>query len=708
MARTDAAGAVVSKYDKHKGLVHANDMAKSREGRDIAPLPPVEDPARRAAAADGLKIFCETYFPRAFYLGWSKDHLRLIADIERAVLHGGLKALAMPRGSGKTTICSVADMWAALNGHRQFPVIIGPTARHAREVFDSIRMSFETNDLLAADYPEVCYPIRCLEGISQRCHGQLFEDERTHIVWRGDMLRMATLPEDALVKAGVPLDHCGCGVVMASAGLTGRVRGTRLSLPSGEELRPDFALVDDPQTKKTAKSETENRTRESLISADVIGMAGPDKTLACLLTCTINYPGDMADRMLDRATHPDWQGERCKMMYAMPQNETLWNEYAQIRGDELRNGGSGSSSTAFYEMNRIALDQGADPAWTERFKDGEVSAVQHAMNIFYRDKYVFASEYQNEPLIENAGDYVEVTADKVASLLNRLPQGVAPKACEVITAHVDVQLNSLWWVVMAWESNATGYVLDYGCYPDQGRPWFTARDLTRTIPLAHPGTGEEGAIYAALKVQVTRLVTRAWGVDGGGELRMRQALVDQGFKADVVHRFIRESEHAGLIVPMRGVGITASSLPISDYDRKRGQRIGLHWYMPVVKGTRVIRHIEADVNFWKSWVHARLATAPGDAGSLTLWGEDYRRHELFASHLCSEYRVKTHGRGREVDEWKQPSGKPDNHWFDCVVGCAVAASMHGVGLPGTQDARDQRAPIRLSELQRRKRLEREQ
>ena len=40
-----------------------------------------------------------------------------------------------------------------------------------------------------------------------------------------------------------------------------------------------------------------------------------------------------------------------------------------------------------------------------------------------------------------------------------------------------------------------------------------------------------------------------------------------------------------------------------------------------------------------------------------------------ADHITSEYRVKTEGRGRTVDEWKLRPERGDNHWFDGLVGC---------------------------------------
>ena len=63
--------------------------------------------------------------------------------------------------------------------------------------------------------------------------------------------------------------------------------------------------------------------------------------------------------------------------------------------------------------------------------------------------------------------------------------------------------------------------------------------------------------------------------------------------------------------------------------------------------------------------------------------------------------MRTEARGRIVDEWKLRAGGPDNHWLDCLVGCAVAASIQGAVLPGTDvKAPSARRRIRLSELQR--------
>lgn len=107
------------------------------------------------------------------------------------------------------------------------------------------------------------------------------------------------------------------------------------------------------------------------------------------------------------------------------------------------------------------------------------------------------------------------------------------------------------------------------------------------------------------------------------------------------------------------------------------------------------------MNYWKTFVMARLAVHMGDPGCLSLYGKNPEAHQLFADHLTAEYSVKTEGRNRVVDEWKmRPDGR-DNHWLDGVVGCAVAAAVQGVTLPGTdQHAAPRGRRVRLSDVQR--------
>ena len=75
---------------------------------------------------------------------------------------------------------------------------------------------------------------------------------------------------------------------------------------------------------------------------------------------------------------------------------------------------------------------------------------------------------------------------------------------------------------------------------------------------------------------------------------------------------------------------------------------------------------------------------------------------LFSEHMTAEYRVKTEGRGRRVEEWKMRPEAKDNHWWDGIVGNAVAASMVGCVLAGTDQAvkKVAKPKVRLSDLRR--------
>jgi len=201
-------------------------------------------------------------------------------------------------------------------------------------------------------------------------------------------------------------------------------------------------------------------------------------------------------------------------------------------------------------------------------------------------------------------------------------------------------------------------------------------------------------------------LSRVYRREDGAEMRIDRCLIDAnwGQSSDVVYQFSRQNRFAGIVLPSHGKYVGASSIPFAEYKRKRGDRVGLHWRIPNVAGKRQVRHVLVDTNYWKSFVHARLAVSMGDPGCLSLFGRDETAHRLLADHLTAEYRVKAAAQGRVVDEWKLKAVRPDNHWLDCLVGCAVAASVQGAALLnlGEKTALGT-ARIKLSDLQKRKR-----
>jgi len=676
-------------YEDRRNAERDRQAEQSLAGRDIGPLPEVVNPDRKAACERNFQLFCESYFPETYALAWSPDHLKVIEKIETAVLRGGLFALALPRGSGKTTITESAALWSMLYGHREFVVLIGATESAALELLDSLKTELEVNERLAEDFPEVCYPVAQLEGIANRCAGQLYKGERTRITWTSNEIVLPTVEGS---KAS--------GIIVRVAGITGRIRGMKFKRSDGRSVRPSLVIIDDPQTSESAGSLEQTRKRVRVLAGDILGLAGPGQKISGIMPCTIIRPGDMADIILNRNTHPDWNGEKTKMVYKFPTNMKLWEEYAEIRAEALRTEGNFRKATEFYLANREAMDAGAEVSWEARFNHDEVSALQHAMNLKFQDEAAFMSEYQNDPFPDDTADDSLLSVDGICAKINGLARRRIPLKCDRLTMFIDVQKALLFYAVIAWAEDFTGAIIDYGSWPDQHRHEYSLADANPSIQTLFPKAGFEGALYAALSALTDECLGREWEREDGAVLKIERALVDAnwGQSTDVVYQFCRQSSHAGVILPSHGRYVGASSKPMTEYRKQQGDRLGFNWMIPNVAGKRAIRHVIYDTNYWKSFIHARLAVPVGDKGSLTLYGRIPGAHQLFAEHLTAEYRVKTQGRGRTVDEWKLKPQSHDNHFLDCVAGCAVCGSMLGASLPETLPAKPDRKPmIRLSD-----------
>lgn len=655
--------------------------------REIGEIPAVADQERRDRCRLDLRLFCETYLSRVFYLPWSKDHQRIVAAVQSTVLNGGQQAMAMPRGFGKTAISEGGTLWSMMYGHRHFIVVVGPDIKHAEARAASFRVELESNDLFLVDFPEVCYPIRRLEGITQR-----------RLLYRGRQIKME-LTEDRIVLPSIP-GAASAGTIVATAGITGQIRGLQYKREDGSAARPDLVIIDDPQTEESANSPSQCDFRERTINGAILGLGGPDRRLAAIMPCTVIVQGDLTDRILDRERNPQWRGERTKLIYQFPTNEDLWRRYADMRRDGMRLTGDGRSATEFYAANRAAMDEGAIVAWPEfRYAD-EASALQAAMNIkIDRHDRAFFAEYQNEPLPEDRGATEQLDAAALVRRINGRPRGVVPGEATHLTAFVDIQSRVLYWMVCAWQDDFTGYVVDYGTEPKQPDRYFDAATVRRTLAMMAPKSGMEGAIYAGLERFAASHLATEWKTEGGASVRIERCLVDAnwGPSTDTTYLWAKQTPHAAVVLPSHGHYVGASSAPFATIKQRPGDRVGLDWKIPLVHQKRQIRHVTFDTNSWKSFVRARLHAAIGDPASITLFGRDEDAHRLLADHFTAEYSIQTVGRGRVVDEWKETKGR-DNHWWDCIVGNAVAASIQGVRLGTVEAPRAPKKRVRWSEL----------
>ncbi len=675
-------------YSRHRDRMGEAQREQSKAARDIGPLPQVRNPERRAKATKSLKAFCETYFPERFHLEWSADHLKVLERMEAVIRVGGLFAMACPRGFGKTTVVEVAVLLAMVLGLRSYIVIIGSDEGAAEEILESIKTEIENNDLLAEDFPEVCYPVRRLEMINQRAKGQTLDGEHTRMIWKEKLIVLPTV-RGSLAS--------GCRVQVA--GLEGRIRGMKFTRSDGKVVRPDLVIPDDPQTDESANSPTQTEKRERLISGAVLGLAGPGKKIAGFMPCTVIRRDDLADRILDRKRHPSWQGERMQMVYRWPSSEEakkLWEQYTTLRRESIGQGGKGEEANRLYVKNRKVMDDGALVAWEANRLDDEISGLQHAMNIRCdRGDRAFFAEFQNEPLPDQDTPTDELKADAILSKLNGMRRAEIPLEASTLTSFIDVQGKMLVWVAVAWEDNFTGYVVDYGTFPDQKSTEWT-RDPKYPLSKAFPKAGEEAQLVQGLHALCRSLLTREFHRADGSTMRVQRCLIDaSGSKSEIVKPFCRTSEWGNAVMPSHGRYVGPNQRQFSEYVKKRGEKVGLRWRVPVTTGKSGVRHVLFDSNWWKSFVHTRFRTELGDPGCVSLWGRTRDIHQMFAQHILAERPSVQESRGVSVEVWNELPGR-ENDLFDCMVGAAVAASMLGVRAPGLEEATSRRGRRRVT------------
>ncbi len=663
------------KYAKRKERERARQAKQSADGRDLKGIPAIgTHKAVRRKCDASLKYFCLEVFSEKFTKEFSPDHEKAIAKIEASVIDGLLFALSMPRGSGKTTLIVCAVIWAIVTGRRRYVALIGPTATHAKKMLRTIKIEMECNDRLFELYPGACYPVRRLEGIANRCRGQTIGGKRTHIEWTKTTVVLATIPNAA----------CS-GAIIEIAGMTGSIRGMQHTAPTGETLRPDLVIVDDPQTKRSAKSETQCNDRIETIQGDILGLAGPGEPIAGFMLCTVIRKNDVADQLLDcdPDKHPEWQGERFQLVYAWPTNETLWDEYATIRAEELACGRGIAGATDFYRRHRKKMDRGSKVGWEARHKPDELSAIQHAFNLLLQDEDAFWCEYQNEPRDPDE-DAELLTVDQLMKKHSGYERGIVPPDADTLTAFIDVQGKCFYWCVVAWKTeDFTGWVVDYGAWPEQGITYFTLASIRKTLAKKYPRAGLEGRIKAGLVDLVDHLAGREFKTPDNNVHRIRRIGIDAawGPSTRIVQEVSRTHDHAALLMPCFGRGIKPNHAPMESWKGVPGERRGLKLLVRPTKGGG--RHLLSDVNFYKTFVHNRFSTSDGDRGSMYLPKPRRRmktEHKMPAEHLRAETRKHVIGDQCRGDVWDQPSNKPDNHLFDCIVHCAVMASLEGVKL----------------------------
>lgn len=597
----------------------------------------------------------------------------MIKAIVHVATYGGDQAIAGERGLGKTSIAQRVVLMLMIWGRVRFPIFISKNGPEARGSLEEVKDELENNDTLADDYPEVCAPIRALEGAPQRASQQTVNGQRTRIRWKEDYIIFPTVKGSR-----------ASGVILVARGIDGSIRGMKK-----RSIRPDVVIIDDPDSEESAESASETDKRTRTIDRAVAGLAGPGKRIARVMLCSCMNRRCVAYTFTDPQQKPSWNGKRYRMLITPPAAEEHWERYILLRQQGQQNGDdpTGRAATAYYKANLRAMNRGAKVSDDERFvseagPDGEpieISALQHCYNIIAdRGMENFLTECQNDPPEEIMPETSGITPTLVQTRLSRTDKGVVPDGTMALTAGVDVGRYGLHWMVIAWRDEAVGTIIDHGV-EDVHSPKMQ-RDQGRKRGEEFKEQGVQHAILQALRSLRLMWITDSYcGLDDT-PMSIWPIGVDYGYYSDAVMAFVREvggDPWRAMKGHGTGKGLAAFRQirkPSADIPRRH---IGDQWYATREPMHQLLYHTHTD--YWKRWVHDRFGTKPGDPGSMTLFGDEARIHITVSHHLTAEQEETKFIPGvGSVTKWIPI--RANNHWFDACYMACVAANMAGVKL----------------------------
>lgn len=648
---------------------------------------------RRLEAADSFKFFCETYGSEAFGLEWSPAHLEVIEKIEQSTLNSGSFALALPRGSGKSTLCHWAMIWSLLNGHVEYSLYIAADKGASSTRLASIKTTLRFNDELAKDYPEIILPIRFCSGEARKAGGQRFHGTTTELRWGSDKLIFPTLENyeaHAPWYSQVKPNFTG---ILDFASMESGLRGKAVERPDGRVIRPQLCVVDDPQTRESAASPAQVEKRLSILAGDIGFLGSPERPCGVLVPTTIVYEDDLSDQLMNHEKMPQYKGVRFGALDKMPWEEAdtpeiekkitdFWeNEYREVRRFDLLDGTDHANK--LYEDNRWA-DGNTTALWEARKNKDEVSAIQNCMNLYLKDAPAFFAEFMNQPAPLNQGMKPKLKPEDIIARQIEVPRNVVPAGMDFITVFADISLRCLWYSVVAFEkSTYRAHVLNAGVWPDQNKSYVNLSGVKKTIHARNPDLEYSAALIEGLNDFVNEVLEVDYKDEGGRSIPVEAIGIDSGWgqEHDTVLQFCKRHAQSRMLYAMKGWGSTPLKKPLVDPEKKPDVPASLVGQWKMMPNRYGCTSIISDSNLWKSRVDNALRTPPSSRSALTIYGgrENGRlpNIQMLAEQMTAEEGILVEGAGRQIEQWKVVHVGRDNHLFDSTVGCYILASIRG-------------------------------
>lgn len=631
---------------------------RSRRRRiNIPELTTAQWRARRRLECGPVETWLKHYWPGVYTRPFGEPHRKILAAIDHAIDHDQNFVVAMPRGWGKTSTALGGIIKALVDGRCRFPLFVSKTGTQATELLTDAH-KFILSERFARDYPEITFPFSASTSPQSFVYqhdgktGEPVSAARTR-----EYLRLPDLP---IRVEGNDKPNPARGAYLWGTGITGDgIRGAHVMTAAGEWLRPDVAMVDDPETADSARSVSQCETRRDLIVKDIAGCGAQGKSIPIIVSTTIQRRGSVGDQLLDQSAHPDYHGLKVPAVATMPTNLSLWEgEYDAERIAGIMDQDGGVRAARFYRQHRKQLDAGCELNWSGfEASRGVESHIQSAMDFYLSNPAAFFSEWQQEPQDTVSALYRVDETSVMASAMEREPGKVPDEAMNTVVG-IDINDYALSWAVAYCDETRSVGVTDYGQFPGGSDLWNHRMSVSRAVAVAQGLT----ALCSTLAKSYTLDMIV---IDGNGEV------------GNVAYSCLANlRQQTGVpVVAGRGAGSRHYYVPQS---RKRVMKSGeLCHLMKQAKNGKLYPSLFFDSHHWHKDMQLGFLLPAGAPGAVGLHGPA-RRHQRIASHVCADrlVGVRLTDAGKETMQWEKDEHQK-NDLADAVKLAMVGLSVNG-------------------------------
>ena len=263
------------------------------------------------------------------------------------------------------------------------------------------------------------------------------------------------------------------------------------------------------------------------------------------------------------------------------------------------------------------------------YKSGDQETIQAAVNTYGGELFKLEGDAPDD--------------DEVRKLIGGYEKLTIPEGVQLITLGADVQKFGIYYTIRGWGFNTESWKLDSGYLAGETK-------------------------FDNVFLLLGRILTQ----DIGGK-RIDRAFIDSGYNTDQVYKFCRR--HHGIAYPSKGRDTQDKAL--------KAAKIDISYNGKTLKGGLTLWHIHTD--YYKTWIYSRIRWDEDQPGGYHL---DNATDNDYLQQLVSEQLIVKPS-GRRV--WIQT--KRDNHYLDCEVCAAAAASALQVHTLKPIDQEESKSPV---------------